>query len=338
MLKKVVKLLLAFAVVLVVLIILPSAIANEGSEEVDIVTDYDAYQPETEVETSETEIDEEPTDEIEEELTEELEMTEELELEEEIEDTETEDELEEEELNEESRQIRDIFPDSDLASFIAGLLGLTVESYVVQEDLASITNLYINAVHGLNVNGLNIQSIEGLQYLVNLRRTLLIGHSIADISPLANLTNLVDVYLGDNRIVDVSPLANLTNLDTLWLDANRISNVSPLANLTNLRVLVVNSNEITDVSPLANLINLTDLGVQRNQITDLRPLSNLNAYAIHAMNQTITLPTNGAQIELFFTDGTRITNFQYRYDDETGVNQAFFYMTDGFVAFSGMIY
>jgi len=258
-----------------------------------------------------------------------------------------EDDLDDEpeaELSDELVQIGIIFPDPGLALMIAGELDLTVDSYILREDLAAITNFFVNTVE--DNPGVVISSIAGIQYLVNLQALGLVGHEISDISPLASLTNLNRLELMENRISDISPLANLTNLTSLNISYNQISDISPLANLTNLELLFLMNNhisditalanlnnlrtlslmynEISDVSVLAKLVNLRDLGLEANKITDLRPLGNLNLSDFSAEGQVITLPTvtlgEGTRVEFFLRNGSRVNNLRYQrgsfdYDD-----------------------
>jgi len=257
-------------------------------------------------------------------------------------------------LNEGLVQIRDIFPDSVLAGIVAEELNLTVESYISLEDLAVITRIIASDD---TLPSFGVESIEGLQYLVNIERFVVGDNMISDISPLSGLYNLQSLELQGNQISDISPLMNLANLTRLSLGGNQISDLSPLMNLANLTHLSLGGNQISDISPLMNLVNLTGLGLSGNQIMDLRPLGNLNIQYVNVRNQVITLPTvvigEGTEIEIFFPDGTRINrlrgtsfsaqNFYYidgiltwRY--LTGENTALFDITRGGVRFSGTIH
>ena len=150
------------------------------------------------------------------------------------------------ELNENLIQIRDIFPDLYLATEIAEKLELTVESYILHEDLGSITGFYLAE----DRPDVTISSIEGLQYLINLERLILGEHEFSDITPLAGLIHLHYLELWGNQISDITPLAGLDNLTHLSLGGNQITDFRPLGNL-NLNILFASDQSIT--LPTVNL-------------------------------------------------------------------------------------
>ncbi|WP_376699886.1 leucine-rich repeat domain-containing protein [Listeria innocua] len=187
-----------------------------------------------------------------------------------------------------------MFPDSNLAEVVRGTLQKpNVSTTVTQDELNAVEmldELYITEY---------IASIEGVQYLNNLKLLKIVGYGnsisdlhplsglmkleliqfnsnqISNLSPLSNLTNLSVLILSDNKISDLSPLSGLTNLKKLQLSENQLSDLTPLSGLTNLTFLDMNKNKISDISPLANLTNLTNLNMSNNQITNLSALSGL---------------------------------------------------------------
>nr|WP_311772615.1 leucine-rich repeat domain-containing protein [Listeria innocua] len=190
--------------------------------------------------------------------------------------------------------INQVFPDSNLAEVVRGTLQKpNVSTTVTQDELNAVEmldELYITEY---------IASIEGVQYLNNLKLLKIVGYGnsisdlhplsglmkleliqfnsnqISNLSPLSNLTNLSVLILSDNKISDLSPLSGLTNLKKLQLSENQLSDLTPLSGLTNLTFLDMNKNKISDISPLANLTNLTNLNMSNNQITNLSALSGL---------------------------------------------------------------
>ncbi|EGD3653809.1 internalin, partial [Listeria monocytogenes] len=83
--------------------------------------------------------------------------------------------------------INQIFPDADLAEGIrAELQKSSVTDVVTKEELESISQLSVYAK--------KIASIEGLEYLTNLKFLNLNGNQITDLSPLSNLTKLTEIY------------------------------------------------------------------------------------------------------------------------------------------------
>jgi len=236
-------------------------------------------------------------------------------------------EEDESESNEGLYQIGDIFPDAILAGLIASELELTADSYILLEDLATITSL---SFWSQNVRDNMIESLAGMEHLINVEFLDFENHQIRDLSPLANLINLRELVLEENFVSDLSPLSGLINLTRLTLPVNQIS----------------------DLTPLANLTNLTSLTLAENQVTDLRPLGNLNLQSLSVVMQIIDLPrvTVGeeTQIEFFLPDGTRVEEFNgwtgdFSYIDgiltwhTPGRNLAYFELTTP-IRFSANIY
>ncbi|MCH1976512.1 toxin Cry1Ac domain D-VI-related protein [Enterococcus hirae] len=100
-------------------------------------------------------------------------------------------------------------PDVNLKKALNETLDQAPDTQITSDQLATIKEL--------DVNNKEIQSIEGLQYCVNLRK-LMIGNdfmhthetnTISDLSPLKNLTQLAVLVTGNLKIADFSPLKSL---------------------------------------------------------------------------------------------------------------------------------
>ncbi|MCH1976488.1 toxin Cry1Ac domain D-VI-related protein [Enterococcus hirae] len=100
-------------------------------------------------------------------------------------------------------------PDANLKKALNETLGQAPDAQITADQLVTIQEL--------DVNNKEIQSIEGLQYCVNLRK-LMIGNdfmhtsetnTISDLSPLKNLTQLTVLVAGNLKIADFSPLKSL---------------------------------------------------------------------------------------------------------------------------------
>ena len=148
-----------------------------------------------------------------------------------------------------------------------------------------------------------VESLEGLQYAVNLEHLSFWDNEITDLGPLGNLLSLQFVALTNNRVSDIKPLLNLPVLDTLYIDGNRITDLEDVLQMQNLRVLRVGNNPVpysqlnqlyglpeleglgisgfgeSGALELAlghpNALNFTELNVDGNQIRDLSGLENL---------------------------------------------------------------
>ncbi|MEA1993123.1 MAG: leucine-rich repeat domain-containing protein [Euryarchaeota archaeon] len=181
-------------------------------------------------------------------------------------------------------------PDETLEAILRGEIGKP-KGPIYKDDLKVVTRIAATEQ--------GIQSLEGLQYCVNLRgadlrwneisyipdlSTLdeleylqLDGNLISDISGLLSLGNIKALHIGGNGITDISPLANLTTLERLEIGGSEISDISPLANLINLEELWLFDNNISDLSPITNLTNVRELILSKNDISDISPLSSLTS-------------------------------------------------------------
>ncbi len=74
---------------------------------------------------------------------------------------------------------------------------------------------------GLEESQKTIQSLEGLQYAVNLKSLDLSGNQITDLKPLEGLTNLTYLDLSDNQITDLQPLEGF--LERMNQDGNHFA-------------------------------------------------------------------------------------------------------------------
>ena len=170
-------------------------------------------------------------------------------------------------------------PDAALERLIREAINKS-EGELTSEDLASLTELsYLG-----DLTGSTIESLEGLQYAVNLKRLSFSEISPDSYSPIANLTKLETLDLEDSSRGDLSFLTNLTNLVELnlgsYLFGNRIEDITPLQNLKKLEKLnlagfyeiALPSGDIEDISPLEGLTNLTELDLGGQPVTDLSPL------------------------------------------------------------------
>ena len=179
---------------------------------------------------------------------------------------------------EEDGQVVEV-PDAELRGVIREKIDKP-EGALTSEDLASLTELsYLG-----DLTGSTIESLEGLQYAVNLKRLSFSEISPDSYSPIANLTKLETLNLEDSSRGDLSFLTNLTNLVELnlgsYLFGNGIEDITPLQNLKKLEKLnlagfyeiALPGGDIEDISPLEGLTNLTELDLGGQPVTDLSPL------------------------------------------------------------------
>jgi internalin A len=160
-----------------------------------------------------------------------------------------------------------VFTDENLATEIKRSLGKTQAKTLTRKDVLEITEL------SLKEKG--IESLEGIEYLENLKSLNLSNNNISDIAAIGELSKLEYLNLDFNKVNDISILANNTNVKELYISGNQISNIQSLKYLKKLITLGISINKISDITPLADLPAIRTLALSDNQIEDLKPLGNL---------------------------------------------------------------
>ncbi len=131
------------------------------------------------------------------------------------------------------------------------------------------------AMDGQTLDANYIEDINPLENLIHLQELYLAGNEVSDINPLNNLIDLEELDLFLNQVDQIQVLENLVKLKRLDLSRNQFDDLTALENLTDLESLRFHENEVTDISALANLTELTLLDMSRNQIEDISPLEDL---------------------------------------------------------------
>ncbi|MCK4259668.1 MAG: leucine-rich repeat domain-containing protein [Halanaerobiales bacterium] len=149
-------------------------------------------------------------------------------------------------------------------------------SFMEIETLEGIQ--YVIALTLLNLNTTSISDISYLLRLTNLETLNLSSNAITDISPLFEMTKLIDLDLSNNQISDIDSLIwlwerDLTNLN---LSGNEIEDLSALAGFKSLETLQLNDNQISDITLLSEMTLLTELNIGGNQISDITVLEDFD--------------------------------------------------------------
>jgi Leucine-rich repeat (LRR) protein len=147
----------------------------------------------------------------------------------------------------------------------------------ISKPTGDIHRTDLEALTFLDANGLEIDSLRGLEYCTNLVQVFLNFNSVSDIGPLAGLTKLLDVQFAGNDIVDISPMAGLLNVQRFNLAGNSISDISALSGLFALHLMSLDNNNISDLSPL---VDNSGIGMNDTIYISGNPLSqeSINTY------------------------------------------------------------
>lgn len=159
----------------------------------------------------------------------------------------------------------------------------------IEGDLFLEDVIHLERLHAI---GRGIVSIEGIEYLYNLKTLdlamdgqTLEPNFIEDLSPLESLIHLQELYLAGNEVSDINPLNNLIHLEELDLFSNQVEHIQVLENLVKLRRLDLSRNQFDDLKALENLTDLESLRFHANEVTDIRALANLTELTLLDMSR-----------------------------------------------------
>lgn len=187
-------------------------------------------------------------------------------------------------------------------------MGESVNDELTKEDLAKIETLkllspdiqkisyYTNDEQYVKTDKY-VESLDGIEYLINIKELFLQNNNIVEIDNLENLTKLEILDISYNQVRDIHALSNLNNLEylyavgndytdisvinklprltRLWI-GNKVSDISPVYPLVDLEEFAITSDYIKDISGIKSLVNLKYLIIQRTNVKDISFLSNLN--------------------------------------------------------------
>ena len=161
----------------------------------------------------------------------------------------------------------DVLPGGQV-HFSDPILQAAVSQGIRRSPNVPITVDAMKRLNQLDLSGMGVSDLTGLEFAINLTRLGLPDNQISDLSPIAGLIKLQELRAYDNHISDISPLKGLTNLTLLELERNQVSDISPVRNLKSLTTLSVSFNRISDISPVRGLTNLRHLIIIRTLVSE----------------------------------------------------------------------
>lgn len=171
------------------------------------------------------------------------------------------------------KPINEIFPDEGVAQLVARETGKSTTSGVSQADLDGITKLN-DAIQSSRTVPM-IYSLEGVEYLHNLRELAIPNHSVSDISALEGLAELRIVGIRYSNVSDLSPLSKSKEITYLDAIGNNISDISVFSSFSKINQVVLGENNISDISVLKDFPadQFVYIYLDNNKIKDISPLS-----------------------------------------------------------------
>jgi hypothetical protein len=163
-------------------------------------------------------------------------------------------------------------------------------------DQLDISCAQIQSVEHLNINSLNLQNIDGIEYFTNLKSLECLENSIVSIRQLP--TNLLKLDCSMNQLTSLPALPN--SLEELSCAMNQLTSLPTLPNT--LKILYCNFNEITALPSLP--ITMEYLACGSNKITclptlpesifigdiALNPLSCVSSHATWMDEESLKMP------------------------------------------------
>ena len=183
------------------------------------------------------------------------------------------------------------FPDKNLESIIRN-------SSEIEEVLPDTGIYYTQAkqITTINANNSAVTSLEGLQFLSNLK-SLDIGSDSEGVN--------------SNEVNNIRYLSALNNLEVLKADLIGISDISGLSELDSLTTIILSNNQIENISPITTLNNLKELWLNDNQIKDISGLENVGvSNYLDIANNYLVKSDNSVQQLINKYEGTNILNYE----------------------------
>lgn len=157
------------------------------------------------------------------------------------------------------------FKDADLESNIRKQL---------KKKSEKITANDISKIRTIDLRGLNVKSLSGIEYAINLER-LYIDSKIENFDFIRELKSLKELTISNNELTDIKFIENLVKLEVLDLSSNNISSVDELSELKNIKSLHLEKNRIIDISPIKNYSLIKTLYLNRNHIEDYNVIDDI---------------------------------------------------------------
>lgn len=151
---------------------------------------------------------------------------------------------------------------------------------------ADPTEAEMATIQNLNLSGLGVSNLQGIEYATALSSLNLSGNSVSDISLLTSLPVLASLDLSLTPVTDLTPLTgkgSLASLSLVGSNADEASAAATFASLSNLSALDVSSSQLGEEAAAA--VSVQELFIDDNLMTNLNGYENLvNLKALYADN------------------------------------------------------
>lgn len=225
-------------------------------------------------------------------------------------------------------ELRNFFSDLQIATNIGSitLRGLNIESVDGLDYFPNVTRLTLDGCTGVTRLD-SLAKMTGLQYLT------ISNMSVSDLSPLAGLTDLIELAVGSCPVTDISPLANLPKLENLNISSTDVTSL-PVGGTTALRSLQCGgiASHLTDITNIAGWLGENaEVYFEALEISDLSgmekvgPLRKLNLAGAQVSDASLQYLKN-LTIQELLLNGCPITDLS-GLSGSTGIRDLYVYNT-----------
>jgi len=142
----------------------------------------------------------------------------------------------------------------------------------VKKEMKAKKIAKLRDIETLDLASCKLESIDNIEYVINLKELTLINNNLKDISKLVYLTKLKTLYLVNIKVKNIEEIGKITSLVELNIQENDISNIDFVKDLRNLEGITCYKNNIKDIGSISGLKYLKVAEFLFNNIESIEPL------------------------------------------------------------------
>ncbi len=201
-------------------------------------------------------------------------------------------------------------PDRQLENILRNHLRLSEDDPITKEGLAKL--------EWLDIYG-DVESLEGIEYALNVYEIFIYESNISDLSVLSELGDLIYLNVEENNVpVSFAGLEG-TSINYLNIWRSDVVDVENIFKMTSLSVLQINHSQISTIEGIENLDNLVRLTLRNNGLSSIEPILQLNLEYLDFRYQDINLDHFSEEtidvLKQFVVNGTSVILFDRIYPD-----------------------
>ncbi len=184
----------------------------------------------------------------------------------------------------------------------------------IDPELKLGDTLYIEKENGKGMDSIplaNAAVFAGLKDISKLEKLDLSGQSnIQQLDPLVQLKNLKELNISHTLISDLGPLRNLAGIEKLDVSHTPVISLAPVLYATRLTEIHLHHTQIADLGPLQNCIQLQKIYGSHSRIVNLTALSGMQVleelYLEHTFVQNLDPLKEVPQLRILHLDNSKV--------------------------------